>query len=50
MAVFLLVTFTAFLFENDNLITFQMVENGGFHNRTFHIRSTNFDYSVIVSQ
>ena len=48
MTVFFLITFTAFLFENDNLFIFAVFQNGCFNLQTADYRRTYLSFARIV--
>lgn len=50
VTVFLLITFAAFLFENDNLFTFEVFQHGCFNHTAGYVGSTYFYFTFVVDQ
>ena len=48
MTIHFLITFSSFLLENKNFVTFQVLENGSGYSGTGNGRSTHFDITVII--
>ena len=48
MSIQFLITFSSFLLENENFVTFQVLENGSGHAGTGNGRRTHFDITVII--
>lgn len=50
MAVFLTEAFTAFLFENDKFVPFQVAQNFGAYRSTFNVGSTDGYIAVPINE